>query len=55
LTPETIHTAFQVTGVWPFNPEVIASDKMAPSLKMSVVRHLPITQSSPIQALVSVM
>jgi hypothetical protein len=55
LTPEVIRTAFRVTEVWPFNPNVIMSDKMAPSLETSAVRHLPIPQPSPIQALVSVM
>lgn len=55
LTPQTIRTAFRVTGVWPFNPSVITPDQMAPSLETSAVGHLPIPQSSPIRALVSVM
>ncbi|KAF9220862.1 hypothetical protein BS17DRAFT_797578 [Gyrodon lividus] len=33
ITPEIICTAFRVTGVWPFNPEVVTVDMMAPSVK----------------------
>lgn len=55
LTPETIRTAFHVTGVWPFNLSVVTPDKMAPSLETSAIGHLPLLQPSPIRALTLAM
>jgi uncharacterized protein YpmS len=49
-TPDTICTAFQKMGVWPFNPSVVTQDMMALSLKTSSIGHLPLPQSSPMQA-----
>lgn len=40
LTPETIHASFIKTGVWPFNPNIVTKDMMAPSLVISSVGHL---------------
>jgi hypothetical protein len=50
LTPDTIHAAFRKMGVWPFNPSVVTQDMMAPSLETSSIGHLPLPQSSPVQA-----
>lgn len=55
LTSQTIYTAFKITGVWPFNPDIISPNKMAPSLETLMTGYLPISQSSSIQALVSVI
>lgn len=43
FTPETIRAAFRKTGIWPFNPDVVTEDIMAPSLVTSSVGHLPIS------------
>ena len=48
LTPETIQSAFWVTGVWPFNLSVVTKDKMAPSLETSKEGHLSLPQPSPV-------
>ncbi|KAF9223040.1 DDE-domain-containing protein, partial [Gyrodon lividus] len=53
ITAEIIHTAFRVTGVWPFNPEVVTVDMMAPSFETSAVARLPLPQSSPVYTISS--
>jgi hypothetical protein len=55
LTPGNIRSAFEATGVWPFNPEVVTAEMMAPSLEMSSKNQLPLLQASPIRAINSVM
>jgi hypothetical protein len=55
LTPETIRATFRKTGVWPFNPDVVTKDMMAPSLVTSSVGHLPILQPSPVKALTTII
>jgi hypothetical protein len=42
-------------GVWPFNPSVVTQDMMALSLETSSVGHLPLPQSSPVQAVLRVV
>ena len=50
LTPELIKTAFRKTGIWPFNPNVITADILAPTKETSVQSHLPVpTFSQPVQ------
>ena len=51
LTPGNIHAAFQKTGVWPFNPDVVTKEMMAPSFEMSSVGRLPLPQASPVCAI----
>ena len=34
LTPENVKASFKVTGIYPFSPEAITEDEMAPSLAM---------------------
>ncbi|KAF9225913.1 hypothetical protein BS17DRAFT_870757, partial [Gyrodon lividus] len=53
ITLEIIRTAFRVTRVWPFNPEVVTVDMMALSFETSAVAHLPLPQSSPVHAISS--
>ena len=55
LTPELVKTAFQKTGVWPFNANLVTKGMMAPSLKTSLQGHLPLPQPSPVRALTSFM
>jgi hypothetical protein len=49
LTPKNICSALWVTGVIPFNPNVITAEAMAPSLMMSTRDTVPMQQSSPIR------
>ncbi|KIK76119.1 hypothetical protein PAXRUDRAFT_57779, partial [Paxillus rubicundulus Ve08.2h10] len=50
LTPGNICAAFQKTGVWPFNPDAVTKEMMAPSLETSSIGRLPLPQASPIRA-----
>ncbi|KIK21791.1 hypothetical protein PISMIDRAFT_79259, partial [Pisolithus microcarpus 441] len=50
LTPKTIHAAFQKTGVWPLNPNVVPTEMMAHSYETSSVGHMPLPQASPVCA-----
>ena len=51
LTPENICTAFKKMGVWPFNPNVVTKEAMAPSIESSSSGSLPLLQPSPVRAL----
>ncbi|KAG8216143.1 hypothetical protein J3R82DRAFT_8146, partial [Butyriboletus roseoflavus] len=55
LTPELIHTAFEKTGVWPFSPDIVTTEMMAPSLETSSKSSLPLPQPSPVHAIVSLL
>ena len=56
LTPELIKTAFRKTGIWPFNPNVITADMLAPSKETSIQSHLPVpTSSQPVQILATML
>ncbi|KIK99437.1 hypothetical protein PAXRUDRAFT_132070, partial [Paxillus rubicundulus Ve08.2h10] len=55
LTPENICATFHKTGVWPFNPNAITAEMMAPSLETSSSGHLPLPQPSPVQAVMGVI
>jgi len=46
LTPEIIKTAFQKTGLHPFDPSVIKPEMFAPSKDTSIEAHLPSLPSS---------
>lgn len=49
LTPEIISSAFRKTGVWPYNPSIVTTEMMAPSLESSNRGHLPLAQSTPVR------
>ncbi|CAK5278846.1 unnamed protein product [Mycena citricolor] len=55
MTETNIKTAFRKTGVWPFNPSVITSDMMAPSLETSVMNVLPVPPTTPVRAISNLM
>jgi len=56
LTPELVKTAFQKTGIWPFNPNVTTADMLAPSKETSIQSHLPVpTSSQPVQILATML
>ena len=48
LTAENIKAAFRKTGVWPFNPNVISTEMMAPSKETFREGHLPIVPATPV-------
>ena len=54
FTEDTIRAAFRVTGVFPFNPDVITKKQMAPSLTTSTLATFPLPQSSPVQRVMAV-
>ena len=47
LTPSNIKAAFKKTGVWPFNPNVVTADMLAPSKATSCEAHLPSPPNDP--------
>lgn len=51
LTPDTIKAAFRKTGVWPWNPDVVTEQMMAPSIETSLEGRLPLPQPSPVRAI----
>ncbi|KIJ18805.1 hypothetical protein PAXINDRAFT_70737 [Paxillus involutus ATCC 200175] len=55
LTPSNICAVFQKTGAWPFNPDTVTKEMMAPSLEMSSVGQLPLPQTSPVRAISAVI
>ena len=55
LTVNNIKTAFRVTGVIPFNPDVVTDEMMGPSLMTSVHANVPVQQSSPVKAMTNMV
>lgn len=49
FTPKNILKAFEVTGVWPFNPNVISQRLLAPSLERSAHAHIPLELLTPLK------
>jgi hypothetical protein len=47
LTPENIKAAFKKTGVWPFNPNVVTAEMLAPSKDTSCEAHVPLPPDDP--------
>jgi hypothetical protein len=47
LTPENIKAAFKKTGVWPFNPNVVMAEMLAPSKDTSCEAHVPLPPDDP--------
>jgi hypothetical protein len=55
VTPETVHSAFQKTGVWPFDRSVVTTEMMAPSKETLVEGFLPIQPSSPVKVIAKLL
>ncbi|KIK77919.1 hypothetical protein PAXRUDRAFT_84901, partial [Paxillus rubicundulus Ve08.2h10] len=55
LTPTTVCATFRVTGVWPFNHDVVTDKMMAPSLETSSQGQLPLLKPSPVCVITSLM
>jgi hypothetical protein len=47
LTPENIKATFKKTGVWPFNPNVVTAEMLAPSKDTSCEAHVPLPPDNP--------
>jgi hypothetical protein len=47
LTPDNIKAAFKKTGIWPFNPDVVTTEMLAPSRETSCEAHLPLPPDDP--------
>ncbi|KIM87838.1 hypothetical protein PILCRDRAFT_3567 [Piloderma croceum F 1598] len=54
FTEDTIQAAFQVTGIIPFNPNVITEQQMKPSLLTSTQATFPLPQHSPVRWVMAV-
>jgi hypothetical protein len=54
-TPATVKAAFEATGVYPFNPDVITEKQLKPSLPTSIKGSFPLPQPSPVRAIVAAM
>lgn len=54
FTKETIYSAFEKTGVYPFNPEVVTEQQMKTSEPTSTIGSLPVSLPSPIHAIMAV-
>ncbi|KAF5393164.1 hypothetical protein D9757_001173 [Collybiopsis confluens] len=57
FTPANIKSAFEKTGIVPFNPDVIPEHAMAPSLETSTStsRLMPLAPASPVKDIVSLI
>jgi len=55
FTEDTIKATFSATGIYPFNPDAISEKQMKPSLPTSTKSTFPITQPSPVQAIIAAM
>ena len=49
LTPELVRKAFEKTGVFPFNPDIIPLEMMAPSKETSLEGPLPLAPPTPVR------
>ncbi|KIJ43156.1 hypothetical protein M422DRAFT_60339 [Sphaerobolus stellatus SS14] len=50
---DLVKAAFSTTGIVPFNPNVISTEKMKPSKRTSVKGTFPLVQPSPVRAVVN--
>ena len=53
FTTESITAAFRVTGIHPFNRDVIALSQMKPSLPGNIKASFPLPQTSPVRAVMA--
>ena len=49
MSPALVKKAFEKTGIWPFNPDVVLVEMMAPSRETSRTGCLPFTPSTPVR------
>ncbi|KAF7965694.1 hypothetical protein HWV62_42229 [Athelia sp. TMB] len=54
FTVPTVLTAFEKTGIHPFDPNVITAQQMKPSLPSSIVGALPLPMPSPVKKILEV-
>ena len=54
FTEPTIRAAFEKTGIYPFNPEVITAKQLKPSEPTSTIGSLLIPMPSPVRAIMAV-
>ena len=50
ITLELIKTAFRLTGLSPFNPDIFTNEDFAPSKASSVVAHFPQSYPEEVQS-----
>lgn len=55
LTVDNIKVAFKKTGVWPFNPNVVTEEMLAPSKETSCEAKLPIPPDDPTVNIIATM
>jgi hypothetical protein len=55
FTEDNIRAAFAKTGIVPYNPNVITTEMMAPSLETSTVSMLPLGLASPVREVVDLI
>ncbi|RDB16220.1 hypothetical protein Hypma_003112 [Hypsizygus marmoreus] len=53
FTPETVRAAFRLTGLIPFNPNIVTAEQQAPSLELSTHGTFPVPPPSPIKAILT--
>jgi hypothetical protein len=53
FTPESVKAAFEITGVHPYNPNVIQDKQTKPSLTTSTKGPFPLPQASPVRAVMA--
>jgi hypothetical protein len=51
---DTVQAAFEATGIYPFNPDVITEKQMKPSLPKSTKGDFPLPQPSPVRRVMAV-
>lgn len=54
FTIQTVLSAFEKTGIYPFNPEVITTQQMKPSEATLLVGSLPLPMPSPVHKIMEV-
>lgn len=55
MTPENIRTAWRKTGIWPFNPDIVTPEVMAPSRESSWQVHMPLPQPTPVRVMANLI
>ena len=53
FTTENVEAAFQATGIYPYNPDVIRPEQMKPAETTSIRSSFPLLQPSPVRAVIS--
>ena len=53
LSPALVKKAFEKTGIWPFNPDVVPAEMMALSKETSQKGYLPFIPATPVRAAIA--